>query len=93
MKLSRKIFVPEGTVDTRVRLSFQSSLAADAIKVTIFDAQGRKCRALTPQGAGTEYWAEWDGRTESGTLLAPGIYIYEVKAGGVAHRGAVVMAR
>jgi aminopeptidase N len=92
VRLSRKIFTPEGSLDKSLRLSFQSRLAADDIKVTVFDTSGRKIASLPVQGAQPDYWAEWDGRN-GGAVLAPGIYIYEIKAGGTARRGAVVLAR
>jgi flagellar hook assembly protein FlgD len=76
-----------------VRFSFQSAENSSGIKATIFDPLGRKVALLTLQGTGPEYWVQWDGRNDSGKLMPPGIYIYEIKAQGAARRGAVVLAR
>jgi hypothetical protein len=91
--LSRKIFTPNGNRDTAVRLSFRSAENASEIKAAVFDTQGRKLAQPAVQGAGPDYWVQWDGRNDGGKLMPPGVYIYEIKADGSARRGAVVLAR
>ncbi|NTV53290.1 MAG: hypothetical protein HGA76_09810 [Candidatus Firestonebacteria bacterium] len=91
--LSRKIFTPGGSRDAQVRFTFQSSENSDAVRAAVFDAQGRKVAVPAVQGSGPDYWVQWDGCNDGGKLLAPGIYIYEIKTNGAARRGAVVLAR
>ncbi|MBN2201744.1 VCBS repeat-containing protein [bacterium] len=51
--------------------------------LTVYDVRGRRVRALAagwrPAG---EYRADWDGRDESGTDAAAGVYICRLESGG-----------
>ncbi len=74
-------------------MAFQSDQAPSALRVTIYDVNGRKLAAPAVQGTGPDYSASWDGRTDAGRQAPPGIYVYEIKAGAAAYRGAAVLAR
>ena len=61
-------------------LRFVSPSSADAaITAEIFDATGRRIRALAGQAASGVANLSWDGRDQSGRPVAPGIYL--IKAG------------
>jgi hypothetical protein len=92
VRLRHKIFTPGGAYPF-LEISFSSRLSADRIQVTVFDLQGRRQARLPVTGSGSDYLALWDGRTESGQNAAPGVYVFEIKAGSGAYRSAVVLAR
>jgi len=68
----------------RVPASLQFSLPQDGARVTlrIHDVFGRLVRTLLdgdlPAGAGT---VQWDGRSENGTRVAPGLYLCRLQQG------------
>jgi len=53
---------------------------ADDVELTIYNSMGQKIKTLveTRQTAG-EYQANWDGRNESGNLVASGIYFFRME--------------
>ena len=54
-------------------------------KVTIYDVLGREMRTFNVgfQSAGS-YGIVWNGRTDFGKVVAPGVYFYRLQANGVA---------
>jgi len=50
------------------------------VEVTVFDALGRKVRALGRPQDGSVYIV-WDGREEGGRMVAPGVYFAHISAG------------
>ena len=52
------------------------------MKLDVFNVLGQKVKTLLdqPLGPGT-YTVEWDGKNESGTTVATGIYLYRLKVG------------
>ncbi len=55
------------------------------VKVTIYDVLGREIRSFNAgfQSAGS-YGVVWDGRNDLGKVVAPGVYLYRLQAGGEA---------
>jgi flagellar hook assembly protein FlgD len=55
---------------------------AQELVIRIYTLDGRLIRELTlgTHGAGT-YTITWDGRSNDGTLVAPGAYVYFVTSG------------
>jgi hypothetical protein len=51
------------------------------IKITVCDVSGRLLRVLTQQEDNSAYLT-WDGRDESGRMVAPGVYFAQIRAGG-----------
>ena len=55
---------------------------AETVRLTIFDAAGRRVREVAsvvyPAG---RYRMSWDGRSQSGRAVAPGIYFARITAG------------
>ena len=50
--------------------------------LTIFDITGKKVRYIeSGQKTAGRHQVSWDGRNENGHIVAPGIYIYQLKAG------------
>ena len=64
-----------------VRLEITEAL--DARAVEIFDIRGRRVRRLVPDAAGAVLW---DGRTDEGTEVVPGVYFARVRGHGAALR-------
>ena len=91
--LNRKTFTPDGSMDRELVISFRSKLPSGEIKISIFNINGRRRAILEVVGNRPDYRANWNGDNESGQPLPAGIYIYEIKAGDSAYRGAVVLAR
>ncbi|MGH2569608.1 MAG: FlgD immunoglobulin-like domain containing protein, partial [bacterium] len=62
--------------------------------VRIFDVTGALVRTLGggPHARGT-HRVQWDGRSDGGGLVGSGIYFYEVRSGGSAESGKIVMVR
>ena len=61
----------------------------------IFDLRGRKIADMKIGSdlSGKSGTLEWDGKTSGGKWSAPGVYIWQIKAGGNVYNGTVVVAR
>ncbi|HXG38128.1 MAG TPA: FlgD immunoglobulin-like domain containing protein [Bacteroidota bacterium] len=70
-----------GTTAISYRLNKESE-----VSLRIYNIIGQEIRSWTLgiQGAGT-YGFVWDGRDEFGSKVSPGIYFYQVRAGGEMH--------
>ncbi|MFH1145047.1 MAG: FlgD immunoglobulin-like domain containing protein [Candidatus Eisenbacteria bacterium] len=77
--------------DTRVAFELAR---ADDIDLAVFDAQGRRVRALASglQGAG-RHELLWDGRDDRGNACAAGVYFFQLQAGGAVHTRQVLTIR
>ncbi|MGD9402833.1 MAG: FlgD immunoglobulin-like domain containing protein, partial [bacterium] len=65
---------------TTLRLTLPS---ASAVKLSIYDVNGRLVETLAEgRLSAGEHRFEWDGRTASGTVVAPGSYIAVMDGGG-----------
>ncbi len=93
IRLNRKTITPDGSMDRELEIYFRSKLFSREIKISIFDINGRRQDILEVMGNRPDYRANWNGNNELGQPLPAGIYIYEIKAGDSAYRGAVVLAR
>lgn len=58
--------------------------AAGRVQLDVYDAAGRRVRALLDEtrGAG-EHAVAWDGRDDAGRALGSGLYVLRLRAGGV----------
>ena len=75
-------------------------LAIDAdVQITIYDAKGVLVRQLDlghqPAGFYTDrgHAAYWDGRNEGGELVASGVYVYQLRAGGYSQARRMVIVK
>ena len=61
--------------------TYQLSLDADEVSITIYTTSGRKIKVLT-DASGNEGYNEsvWDARDDDGVLLANGVYFYKIRA-------------
>lgn len=61
--------------------TYQLSLDADEVSITIYTTSGRKVKTLT-EVSGNEGYNEsvWDARDDDGVLLANGVYFYRIRA-------------
>jgi len=74
-------------------VSFQSA-DTGAARVGIYDASGRLVRALDSPNGGTEdRTRNWDGRDESGSMVAPGIYFVRVHTGITTRSKKIIRSR
>ena len=64
------------------------------VVLKIYNLTGRLIRQLAQTGSARTYQFEWDGRDESGRVVEPGLYLYEVGIAGSdkARRGTFVVA-
>ena len=62
----------------------------------IFDMTGRQVRSilvLEPAATSTGWRVVWDGRDDNGSLVLPGVYIYQWREQNAATTGSIVVAR
>ena len=58
----------------------------------MFDLAGRRLRQLADGIAGAgEHVAEWNGRTDDGQRVPPGVYLYRLRANGITEAKRVVV--
>jgi hypothetical protein len=81
----------DGANDVVVFQFGEADLSARSLTGEIFDITGIKVGTLRPgNDPGT---MTWDGKTDSGSVVPSGIYIYQIDAGGEKANGTVVVAR
>ncbi len=70
-------------------------LPADVrVNVTIYNIQGQVVRTLVSEDQKAGYYTiQWDGRSEAGTSVATGIYIYRINAGSFVTAKKMVMMK
>jgi hypothetical protein len=82
--------------DHRVRFDFVvgNIEAGREVVLDIFGIDGRRVDGLQQTGRARAYRFEWDGRDRDGRVVAPGLYLYEVRVegSGKARRGTFVVA-
>lgn len=66
----------------------------EAVSLIIYDVLGRRIKTLanTVQGPG-EYRIRWNGRNDSGVLVAPGVYFYKLSVGNKSQTKKLVFFR
>jgi FlgD Ig-like domain len=78
-------------VRSQSQLRFSLAHAAQ-VDLAIYDAQGRRVRALVSGALDAgEHLATWDARDEAGGRVAAGVYFMRLAAGGEALHGRVVV--
>jgi flagellar hook assembly protein FlgD len=68
------------TASTSIRYELP---AATPARLEVFDTQGRRVRLLVEdqlQGPGS-FKVTWDGRNDASQIVAPGVYVYRLRAG------------
>jgi hypothetical protein len=67
---------------------------ATHVRITVYNVQGRRVRELVdePRPSG-RHAVRWDGRDESGSRVASGSYVYELRAGGFVARRTMTLLR
>jgi hypothetical protein len=89
-----RIFTPngDGANDIVIFQFGEISLEDAALTGEIFDLTGAKVADLRP-GPDPISTLKWDGKSDSGSTVPAGIYVYQIKANGVNVNGTVVVAR
>jgi uncharacterized protein (DUF362 family) len=73
----------------RTRVNFYAAVPGP-VSLTVYDAEGRRVRRLLEKDMGTGWHqVPWDGRNDSGSMVAGGVYFCQLKANG--YEKAVVM--
>ena len=68
-------------VKRETTFTYQLSLDADEVSITIYTTSGRRVKVLK-EASGNEGYNEclWDARNDDGVLLANGVYFYKIRA-------------
>ena len=81
-----------GIAGSTVRFEFRGGRTA-AVRTRIYDPAGRLVRTL-PRPSGASPAVHWDGRSEDGTVVAPGIYFFDLETvSGQRAAGKIVLSR
>jgi gliding motility-associated-like protein len=80
---AERIFTPNGD-GVNDNLTFNAPLPG--LRISIFDAQGRKVRGLDGNNV-------WNGRKDDGDMAETGVYVYKVETDGLTVTGTVGVAR
>jgi hypothetical protein len=63
-------------------------------EIIVYDVTGRRVRTLVKRFAPAGYHeAVWDGRDDSGNRVASGVYLYQLRAGGVVETRKMVLLK
>ena len=76
------VFTPNGDgINEQVRISYdlRDLETPRQITLAIFDLSGRRLRQVVTAVSSGSFEEVWDGRDEGGHLVAPGVYLYQVK--------------
>ena len=79
---------------TETRIGFSLAEPAE-VTLEVFDMLGRKVATLArgEEMAARHYEVTWDGRDASGRQLAPGVYLYRIRASTFTGTGRTVLVR
>jgi flagellar hook assembly protein FlgD len=76
---------------TQIGFTLENSAFVD---LTIYDLLGRKVKTLISENLSPGYKSVlWDGTDESGKEVPSGIYLYELKAGGLSKSKKLVLLK
>jgi flagellar hook assembly protein FlgD len=63
-------------------------------EIVVYDVRGRRVRTLVNKFVPAGYHeAVWDGRDDFGNRVASGVYLYQLRAGGVAETRKMVLLK
>ncbi len=76
-------------------LTVASAAEPARMVVALYDVGGRKVREMAAEATGGRaYELHWDGRSQTGAMVAPGVYFARVSVGSqVVHEGKLVYVR
>lgn len=96
---------PAGTVTT-LMLQLSQPVAADKISLDIYTVNGERVHSAGSSGISLRlgagepttdnkwvYEYDWNGKTDSGAMAAPGVYFYRFKVNGKFETGKLVLVR
>lgn len=64
------------------------------VEIRVFDVTGRLIKTLAERlYAPGRYWVEWNGKNDDGEIMASGVYLYEMVAGGNREAKRLVLIR
>ncbi len=72
---------PNGPYPFNPQTAFPYRVSANGfVELTVYDLAGQKIRTLlSGQQAAGAYTARWDGRNQSGSIVASGVYLYRLE--------------
>jgi hypothetical protein len=88
-----RVITPNGAENHRVFWFFDNP-SGEQVTGTIYDIRGAKVRDLTVSSQSpTPNSLVWDGRSNNGSVVPSGVYLYKIQAGKETQTGTVVVAR
>src|SRR5205085_11330259 len=89
-----RVFTPngDGANDIVIFQFGEGTLTGRDLSGEIFDITGTKVADLVP-GPDPASSLKWDGKSETGTTVPSGIYLYQINVAGERVNGSVVVAR
>ena len=86
IELSSSVFTPNGDgIHDRLHILFDLLKVLDPrpVELTVFDLSGRRIATVSNERiAAGRIELEWDGRNEAGQLVAPGLYLINLRVFG-----------
>ncbi len=75
-------------------ISYQIAPPGGHVRILVFDAAGRRVRALVDKRLPPGFYAiPWDGRNDTGRQLATGVYFYQMAAPGFSSQKRLLLVR
>ncbi len=92
-EVAPRIMTPNGdSKNDKVFFKFDNSLTGIPLETNVFDVNGAKIGSLQIDNLDSSFLT-WDGRSDSGSTVSAGIYIYSIKIGKSLATGTIVVAR
>ena len=57
------------------------------VVLSLYDLSGNRVRSVRQNGSARKYTIRWDGKSEGGLTVDPGLYLYEVEVRGSGDKG------
>ncbi len=57
------------------------------VVLSLYDLNGNRVRSVSQTGSARQYTIRWDGKSEGGLTVDPGLYLYEVEVRGSGDKG------
>jgi len=81
--LNRNSFNPKAIQNNQLEIRY-AVISSTTVTIRIYSVAGRLVRTIKPQDVtpGFVYVSQWDGRGEDGRIVASGLYLIHIEAGG-----------
>jgi|APSaa5957512622_1039677.scaffolds.fasta_scaffold03539_3 hypothetical protein len=79
IEIEPRPFLPFGAEHLDIRFVVGNVRETTDVVVEIFSLDGRRVRKMAQEGRARAYNFAWDGRNRDGKVVAPGLYLYEIR--------------